>query len=218
MYLDALSNLKQGEKTVADRKGLGDNFDTFLTLLTTQLKNQNPLNPMDTNQFTQQLVQFSSVEQSIKANANLESLIKLSAASAATSAVSFIGKTVEVPNSAATFDGTKATWKFDSAGAAQKAKFTLRDDAGKVVHTFEKDIVSGKNEFVWDGKDGDDKTVPKGKYSLTIEASDSEGKAVQTKLTAFGLVDTVEFEGNDPLLVIGGKKIPLSTVRSVGQG
>src|SRR3954470_17819141 len=78
------------------QKQLAGNFDTFLTLLTTQLKNQDPLSPMDSNQFTQQLVQFSQVEQQINANKNLESLVSMSKAQGATSAVGYLGKTLTV--------------------------------------------------------------------------------------------------------------------------
>jgi hypothetical protein len=76
------------------QKSLSGNFETFLTLLTTQLKNQDPLSPMDSNQFTQQLVQFSQVEQQINSNKNLESLIALTKSQSATSAVSYLGKTL----------------------------------------------------------------------------------------------------------------------------
>src|SRR5712675_2430466 len=77
---------------VTAQKSLSTNFNTFLTLLTTQLKNQDPLAPMDSNQFTQQLVQFSQVEQQINANKNLESLISLTKARGAIDAVSYLGK------------------------------------------------------------------------------------------------------------------------------
>src|SRR6267142_4445505 len=79
---------------VSAQKSLSTNFNTFLTLLTTQLKNQDPLAPMDSNQFTQQLVQFSQVEQQINANKNLESLISLTKNQASVNAVSYLGKTL----------------------------------------------------------------------------------------------------------------------------
>src|SRR5215218_2783230 len=80
-------------KKASDRAMIAENFDAFLLLLTTQLKNQSPLDPMDTNQFTQQLVQFASVEQQLKSNATLSALLTTVKAST-TNAASFIGMQV----------------------------------------------------------------------------------------------------------------------------
>src|SRR5277367_2332707 len=86
---------------VAGSQQLAGNFNTFLTLLTTQLQNQNPLDPLDTNQFTQQLVEFSSVEQQVNMNANLQTLISLQQTSEATSAMQYLGSNVTLSGTAA---------------------------------------------------------------------------------------------------------------------
>ena len=91
--------------------GIADNFQTFLTLLTTQLQNQNPLDPLDTNQFTQQLVQFAGVEQQLKSNDQLKSLIEIEKSAQATQALVYVGNTVAVDGSKAQFDKS-ATWNF----------------------------------------------------------------------------------------------------------
>ncbi len=88
------------------------NFDTFLLLLTAQLKNQDPLEPMDSNQFTQQLVQFSQVEQQINANKNLESLIALTKARSSSDAVSYLGKTLTLTDGTAALMGGEAIWAY----------------------------------------------------------------------------------------------------------
>src|SRR6476646_11951657 len=93
--------------------GIADNFQTFLTLLTTQLQNQNPLDPLDTNQFTQQLVQFAGVEQQLKSNDQLKSLIDIEKSAQATQALVYVGNTVAVDGSTAQFDKS-ATWNFQS--------------------------------------------------------------------------------------------------------
>src|SRR5215470_11913841 len=92
---------------------LAGNFQTFLTLLTTQLQNQNPLDPLDTNQFTQQLVQFAGVEQQLKTNTELKSLIDIEKSAQATQALVYVGNTVAVDGSKAQFDKS-ATWNFQS--------------------------------------------------------------------------------------------------------
>src|SRR5436189_5083304 len=98
--------------TGVDKSTLAGNFQTFLTLLTTQLKNQNPLDPLDTNQFTQQLVQFAQVEQQMKQNDQLATLISIEKSAQATTALAFVGSTVAVDGQTATMTNGKATWTF----------------------------------------------------------------------------------------------------------
>src|ERR687895_765063 len=93
-------------------KTMASNFDQFLRLLTTQLKNQNPLDPLDTNQFTQQLVQFAQVEQQISMNTSLSTLIALQQATQTSAAMSFLGTTVEVEGSTTRLQGGQATWTY----------------------------------------------------------------------------------------------------------
>src|SRR3954447_25493927 len=99
--------------TTSDTATLASNFTTFLTLLTTQLKNQNPLDPLDTNQFTQQLVQFAGVEQQLKTNDELSSLIAAQQATQSTQALSFVGRTAVVDGTTTSLDKSSATWNLN---------------------------------------------------------------------------------------------------------
>src|SRR5499427_11109056 len=89
---------------------LAGNFQTFLTLLTTQLQNQNPLDPLDTNQFTQQLVMFAQVEQQLKSNDELSTLVSLEKSAQATTALAYVGQTVAVNGQTAALAGGQAVW------------------------------------------------------------------------------------------------------------
>src|SRR5437870_5924455 len=100
--------------SAANKASLAGNFDTFLRILTTQLKNQNPLDPLDTNQFTQQLVQFAGVEQQLRQNDQLKTLIAIEKSSQSTQALAYVGNTVAVDGSKAQFDGTGATWNVNT--------------------------------------------------------------------------------------------------------
>src|SRR6266567_2316815 len=95
-----------------DKNMIAGNFQTFLTLLTTQLKNQNPLDPLDTNQFTQQLVQFAQVEQQLKQNDQLATLISIEKAAQSTNALAFVGLTVAVDGQTSPLTGGQASWSF----------------------------------------------------------------------------------------------------------
>ena len=113
--------------------GLADNFQTFLTLLTTQLQNQNPLDPLDTNQFTQQLVQFAGVEQQLKSNDQLKALIAIEKSAQATQALIYVGHTVAVDGSSQQFDRT-ATWNL-KAPKDSTAAITITNATGQTVYT-----------------------------------------------------------------------------------
>mgnify|MGYP003450247935 CR=1 FL=1 len=98
----------------ASRQTIADNFHTFLQLLTTQLKNQNPLDPLDTNQFTQQLVQFAQVEQQLKSNDQLSTLVALQKSVQSTQALSYVGQTVAIDGQTSKLADSKAGWSFNS--------------------------------------------------------------------------------------------------------
>src|SRR5437762_6545174 len=104
------TNTATSSTNASSNTTIANNFQTFLTLLTTQLQNQNPLDPLDTNQFTQQLVQFASVEQQLRQNDQLKTLIAIEKSSQSTQALAYVGNTVAVDGSKAQFDGTGATW------------------------------------------------------------------------------------------------------------
>src|SRR5438552_12521882 len=113
--------------------GIADNFQTFLTLLTTQLQNQNPLDPLDTNQFTQQLVQFAGIEQQMKGNDALTNLVSIEKSAQSTQALVFVGQTVSVDGSTAAFDKS-ATWNFN-AEADASATITITSSTGATAYT-----------------------------------------------------------------------------------
>src|SRR6201996_1325219 len=121
-----------GTQSSGDGLGqLSSNFSTFLTLLTTQLKNQDPTSPMDSNQFTQQLVQFSQVEQQIDTNTNLKSLIAQGTSQAASYATSYLGKNVSVTNGNASLAAGSANWSYTLGATAASSTLTVTNSAGK---------------------------------------------------------------------------------------
>src|SRR6218665_1132802 len=128
---------------------LADNFDTFLQILTTQLRNQNPLDPLDTNQFTQQLVQFSGVEQQLKTNQFLEAMMTSTQNANNSQAVSYIGKIVTAEGSKTELVEGKATWHFATAKAASITA-TVRDKDGNVVYQKTGNVKQGESVFAWD--------------------------------------------------------------------
>jgi flagellar basal-body rod modification protein FlgD len=195
---------------------LADNFDTFLQILTTQLRNQNPLDPLDTNQFTQQLVQFSGVEQQLKTNQFLEAMMTSTQNANNSQAVSYIGKIVTAEGSKTELVEGKATWHFATAKAASITA-TVRDKDGNVVYTKTGTVKQGESVFTWDGIGSDGRKKPEGSYSVTIEGRDGDGKLVDVATQMTGEVTGIDFSGSEPVLIVGGAKVNLSSVLSVRQ-
>jgi flagellar basal-body rod modification protein FlgD len=196
-------------------KQLSGNFDTFLTLLTTQLKNQDPTSPMDSNQFTQQLVQFSQVEQQIATNTNLKSILTQGATQSGAFATSYLGKTVSVTNGQASLTGGNAAWNYNLGTDASVTALTVTNASGKVVYVAPGETTSGNHAFAWNGKDGAGNQLADGTYTLNATAQAADGSNVVTAIRSSGQVNEIDMTSGVPQLVIGSMKIGLSDIAHV---
>lgn len=191
-------------KTNSSSQTLSADMNTFLKLLTTQLQHQDPLDPMDTAEFTNQLVQYSSVEQSIQMNSKLDNLLTLNIANLGAQAVSYIGKTVQVLGDVMPLEGGKAKATYTLNKDASSVTITVKDMSGKVVYTENGEKTSGTHEFTWDGKDKDGNQLEDGAYQIIVSpkgASSSDTITVTT--TVFGKVTGVASDGSGIYVGLG---------------
>jgi len=197
---------------------IAGNFNQFLQLLTTQLQNQNPLDPLDTNQFTQQLVQFASVEQEINMNTQLQTLVSLQQTAQDTQALAFVGQTVTVNGStAALASGGKAQWTYNPTSPAT-ATFTVTNSTGQTVFTQTGTVQPGSQQFSWNGVGNNGQQNPPGNYTLNITATNTSGQSVAIPTTVTGVVSSVDVSKNPPLLNIGGQNYTVNQIINVTQG
>ncbi|MDZ4700620.1 MAG: flagellar hook capping FlgD N-terminal domain-containing protein [Rhodothermales bacterium] len=195
--------------------------DDFLLLLVTQLSNQDPLNPMDGQQFAAQLAQFSSLEQLINindgmaTNAQLNGLLAQSINSGV--AAGLIGKEVEAVGDTFTFNGEESqTMHYELEHAAAAVSIDVFDEAGRKVRTIDAGPQGkGERSGAWDGKDEAGETVPAGKYTFKVNATDSTGASITATQLMRGTVDRVSFSQGGILLWIGDESIVMGNVRSV---
>ncbi len=178
-------------KSATSATTLGSNFNTFLNMLTTQLKHQDPLSPMDSTQFTNQLVQFSMVEQQINANSNLEKLITLQTSSQTAQSVSYLGQTVEVSGSTLPLQGGAAKFSYTLPAAASTCEVQIRDSSGNLVYKTNGDTSMGTHELGWDGTDTSGKTQSDGLYTVSVIASGKDGASLSPTTTVFGQVTKI---------------------------
>jgi flagellar basal-body rod modification protein FlgD len=199
-----------------DRASIAQNFDAFLLLLTTQLKNQSPLDPLDTNQFTQQLVQFASVEQQLKSNDTLNALLTSSRVSAASTAASFVGMQVTADGTTSRLSNGKAEWSIDPARNAQ-VSLIVKDSQGNVVAAQTVAMAVGAQRFAWNGITSTGTRAPDGDYTLSVSARDPAGQSVSVKTEVSGRVDSVDLSGDAAVLMVGSSRVPLANVRSISR-
>ncbi len=209
------SNSSNSSLTSTSGSTLAGNFQTFLQMLTTQLQNQNPLDPLDTNQFTQQLVQFASVEQQLKTNDQLASLVALQQTTQATQALTFVGKTAVVDGSTAALSNSNATWVLDvpSSGTMD---VSITNSSGQTVFSGSYSVTAGKDQaFNWNGQANDGSQLSSGSYTLTATMPDSTGNAVAVSTQIQGLVSSVDLTQSPPLLTIGGQTYLINQIKQI---
>lgn len=193
---------------------LASNFETFLALLTSQLKNQDPLSPVDSNQFTAQLTQMAGVEQQLLTNELLKSLVAAQGGGGLASAANYIGREATAAWSATKFADGEATWSYEIASNAASVKLEVLDGSGNVVWSGDApDKTSGVHEFTWDGEatsgnDGQDGQV----YSLRVVAKDAAGGAVDAQVLIRGRITGVEMYDGETYLTVGNSILPLASV------
>lgn len=196
--------------------GLSQNFNTFLTLLTTQLQNQDPLSPLDTNQFTQQLVSFSQVEQQINTNSNLQQLISLQGAGESISALPLVGQQIEYNSPTASLaSGGTANYVYDLPTNAAGTTLEVTDSKGNVVYKTAGETAAGSHVFNWDGKSTAGAQMPAGDYTLKVLAADSSNTAITASVASVGTVSSVGVQNNTASFTIGDMSIPVSQLVTV---
>jgi flagellar basal-body rod modification protein FlgD len=194
---------------------IAGNFQSFLQLLTTQLQNQDPLSPLDTNQFTQQLVEFAGVQQQINTNDSLSTLVSLQQTAQSSQALEFVGKTAVVKGSTTSLTSSKAAWGLNIASAST-VTINITNSSGATVYTSSINANAGNNQtFTWNGLGTDGTQQPDGTYTLTATAKDSAGNSVGVSTEIQGVVSSVDLTQSPPLLSIGGQTFTVNQVQSI---
>jgi flagellar basal-body rod modification protein FlgD len=194
---------------------IAGNFQSFLTLLTTQLQNQNPLDPLDTNQFTQQLVEFAGVQQQLNTNDSLATLVSLQQTAQSTQALGFVGKTAVVTGNTAALVNNQAVWEL-SLPANSNVNVTIASSSGQTVFSGNYSVAAGNNQpFVWNGLGSDGTQEPAGNYTMTATALDSSNNTVAVTTSIQGTVSSVDLTQSPPLLTINGQTYTVSQIQGI---
>ena len=192
------------------------NFNTFLTMLTTQLQNQDPLSPLDTSQFTQQLVSFSEVEQQINTNNNLKQLIQLQTGNEAISATPLVGQTIEYNSPTTALISGTAAFSYTLPSNAANVNLQVLDSSGNAVYSANGNTTAGQHTLAWNGQTNSGVQLPNGgQYTLQVTATDSSSNPITATVQSYGLVDGVNIANNQANLDVSGITVPLSELTAI---
>jgi len=194
---------------------LSNNFSDFLSLLMTQLQNQDPTSPLDSNQFTSELVQFSSVEQQINTNTDLTQLIQLTQASQVEQSASMVGKPVTVNSTQLSLQNGTAAVNFNTT-TAEPVAIAVYNASGVQVRSTTLTSTAGSNTWTWNGQNANGSTLPDGAYKVSVTALGVNGSTAQVPFTVTGIATSVQNNSGTVQLQMGGLTVPFSSVQSVG--
>lgn len=192
--------------------------DAFFKLMLTQMKHQDPTNPLKSHEMAAQLAQFTSLEQLQNMNSTLQDMRAGQKPAESFQALSFIGKAVAGDSAKLIRGDEKSTHDFtftlptDVAGAEVK----VRNPSGEIVRTFKMTALkAGENKINWDGKSEQGVTQGTGEYQFLVEAKDANGKKVAVKTDFQGTISGVNYTAEGPVLLIGDKTIRMADVKKI---
>jgi flagellar basal-body rod modification protein FlgD len=194
--------------------GSRSNVDTnqFLGMLVAQMQNQNPLDPTDSSTFMSQMMSYANYSELATMNSSLDGVLTSMSSLLATSALGFIGRTVEAKGDTAMLENGSAKWGYALDGEAKSVTLTVKDADGNVVWQGSGETSSGSHTFSWDGKGTDGKELPEGAYTLEVEAKDANGKAVDVSTTVFGKVTGIDSSDGSMVLKIGEVSVTFDAI------
>lgn len=204
----------KAQNTAQQSIKLAEDFSQFLTLLTTQLQNQDPLNPMDSTEFTNQLVQFSQVEQSINTNKKLDSLVALQLGTISSTALGYVGMDITYTSAEVNWDNAgPVSIHYGLAEQASVAKVNIyKEDGTTLVRTLDAPKSPGAQKVEWDGKDANGNLMEPGTYAIKLDAADKDGKPITTSTAVNGRVRGIETQDGVVYLLVGERAIALGSV------
>ncbi|MCB9965555.1 MAG: flagellar hook capping family protein [Rhodospirillales bacterium] len=204
------------QQTTVQKQQLAEDFDDFLTLLTIQLQNQDPLSPMDSTEFTNQLVSFAGVEQQINANEKLNSLVEFGLSNMNTFALGYVGMKANYQSSELYYDGTTPVdISYIADGVPVSVDVRILDQDGNTVAFFEGETGAGRKDTVWDGMLNNGLKAESGTYQVRIDAVDGNDNTLNSNVLVSGVIHGVETQNGQPYLLIGERAVPIGNVINV---
>lgn len=213
--VNSTSASSQYASSSSSSSSLSSNYDMFLQLLTTQLQTQNPLDPMDTTEFTSQLATYSAVEQQVQTNSKLDDVIAGLSALSMGSGIGYLGHTVEAATdtlSVGTDGGVDASWKYTLDSAADTVELTIVDADGNTVWRGTGETGAGSHALDWDGTDGKGNAVPAGDYTLQVSAVDAADSEVAASVSIRGTVTAIDSSDGSAMVELGDTRVALGDV------
>lgn len=215
MSVSSVSASSLSSATTASTSSSSIDTGDFLSILVSQLQNQNPLDPTDTTEFTNQLMSYASYDQQVETNNQLSQLVSTLNSMTAGSVIGYLGQSVEAYGDTTELQDGKATWGYSLNSAASEVTIKIKDENGSVVWEGAGETAAGKHTFEWDGTTSSGAQLTDGKYTIEVEAKDSAGNSVYGTTSISGVVSGIDSSSGVTLLKVGGADVTLDSVFSV---
>jgi flagellar basal-body rod modification protein FlgD len=210
------STTSAGSTAATALNSLTGNFGDFLNLLMTQLQNQDPSSPLDTSQFTTQLVEFAGVAQQISTNQSLSQLIQLTQSGEVLNSSSIVGKQVDVASTQMPLQNGAAELQFTPTQAGPVA-IAVYNSSNQQVANATVQATAGTNTWTWNGQDGSGAQLPDGPYTVAVEGLDASGNTTAVPFTVVGTATGVQMQSGNVMLQMGSESVNFTAVQSVVQ-
>lgn len=198
-----------------DKSTTGSDFNLFLKLLTVQMQNQDPLDPMKTDTYTQQLAQYSQIEQTVQQSGTLTQILGQLSTQNIAQASGLIGRSVVFNTAVSGLGSSPASWSYTPARSVSSLVATISDASGNAVSSRTIDPTDTSGRLSWDGTLANGATAPAGSYTLSFAATDASGNAVPVAVSSIGTVDSVTQTNGALALGVNGATIPLSSLQRI---
>ena len=211
-------NAINSQINTSDKKMIANNFDSFVKLLITQLQSQDPTSPMDTNQFTQQVVNFAIAEQEVKSNAYLEQIANSTKSkNVLHDSINYIGKHITADGQIAHLQNELAYFGFNLPQDTESLQVTILDQTGNIMlaDTMHGPISSGLHSFMWDGKDNSNNLSPDGDYTIKVSAYNNANQAIPITYDITGAVDKVRNNNGKSYLAVANIPIDVDQITTI---
>lgn len=205
--------IAQQNQAAQQTVGLAEDFSQFLQLLTTQLQNQDPLSPLDSNQFTEQLVQFSQVEQAINTNSRLDDLVALQIGNSASTALGYVGLDASYISPEVIYDGENpANVRYSLDSPAETATINIFDETNQLIFSGDADRTVGVHDFEWNGRDLAGNPLAEGTYLVRVDALDANDEVIETTTVVTSRVRGIEQQDGIVFALVGDRAVPVGSI------
>ena len=213
--VSSVSSAAQSSVSSSYQTSAEESYNMWISILATQLQNQDPTDPVDTTEYTNQLIGISQLEQQTLSNETMSDLLVSLQSVENDTSYGYLGEEITAMGDTAPLSNGSAEWIYDLPSEAMSVTLEVKDMDGNVIYTADGETASGAHSFEWDGTSDDGSIAEDAPYVLSVSAYNGDGEMMDTTQYVRGTVTNIANDGNETLLVMDGVSVSKSTLAYV---